>query len=65
MKAITKPKTFKNTLFFFIDEKKFYKNFINVGRLEYLLENIPVSIVLNDKTALMGAAYYAAMGIIK
>lgn len=49
----------------FIDEKEFYKNFINVGRLEYLLENIPVSIVLNDKTALMGAAYYAAMGIIK
>lgn len=49
----------------FIDEKEFYKNFINVGRMEHLLKTIPVSIVLNDKTALMGAAYYAAMGIVK
>ena len=49
----------------FIDKKEFYKNFINVGRLEHLLKTIPVRIVLNDKTALMGAAYYAAMGIIK
>ena len=49
----------------FIDKKEFYKNFINVGRLENLLKTIPVRIVLNDKTALMGAAYYAAMGIMK
>ena len=46
-----------------IDKKEFYKNFINVGRMEHLLKTIPVKIVLNDKTALMGAAYYAAMGI--
>ena len=46
-----------------IDEKEFYKNFINVGRMEHLLKTIPVKIVLNDKTALMGAAYFAAMGI--
>ena len=45
-----------------IDKKEFYKNFINVGRLEHLLKTIPVKIVLNDHTALMGAAYYAAMG---
>ncbi len=49
----------------FIDKKEFYKNFINVGRLEHLLKTIPVRIVLNDKTALMGAAYYAAMAIMK
>lgn len=47
----------------FIDKKEFYKNFINVGRMEHLVKTIPVKIVLNDKTALMGAAYYAAMGI--
>jgi len=46
-----------------IDKKEFYKNFIKVGRMEHLLKTIPVKIVLNDKTALMGAAYYAAMGI--
>lgn len=46
-----------------IDKKEFYANFINVGRMKNLLKTIPVKIVLNDKTALMGAAYYAAMGI--
>ncbi|SFI15005.1 glucokinase [Halpernia frigidisoli] len=46
-----------------IDKKEFYENFINVGRMKNLLKNIPVKIVLNDKTALMGAAYYAAMGL--
>ncbi|QDP86553.1 glucokinase [Chryseobacterium sp. SNU WT5] len=46
-----------------IDKNEFYKNFTNVGRMKHLLKTIPVKIVLNDKTALMGAAYYAAMGI--
>jgi len=46
-----------------IAKKEFYKNFINFGRMEHLLKNIPVKVVLNDKTALIGAAYYAAMGI--
>ena len=46
-----------------IDKKEFYDNFINVGRMKHLLKTIPVKIVLNDKTALIGAAYYAAMGI--
>lgn len=48
-----------------IDKKEFYKNFINVGRMEHLLKTIPIKVVLNDKTSLMGAAYYAAMGILK
>nr|WP_314498937.1 glucokinase [uncultured Chryseobacterium sp.] len=47
-----------------IDKKEFYKNFIAVGRMEHLLKTIPIKVVLNDKTALMGAAYYAAMGIV-
>ena len=48
-----------------IDKKVFYENFINVGRMKHLLKTIPVKIVLNDKTALMGAAYYAAMSVIE
>lgn len=46
-----------------IDRKDFIKNFTSVGRMEPLLKTIPVKIVLNDKTALMGAAYYASMEI--
>jgi len=46
-----------------IDKQEFYTNFINAGRMEHLLRDIPIKVVLNDKTALMGAAYYAAMGI--
>lgn len=46
-----------------IDKEEFYRYFISAGRMEDLLKSIPVKIVLNDKTALMGAAYYAAMGI--
>lgn len=46
-----------------IDAEEFYENFINVGRMKHLLKEIPVKIILNDKTALMGAANYAAMGI--
>lgn len=45
------------------DKKEFYNTFIEVGRMETLLKSIPVKIVLNDKTPMMGAAYYAAMGI--
>jgi len=46
-----------------IDKEEFYRHFIDFGRMENLLKSIPVKIVLNDKTPLMGAAYYAAMEI--
>lgn len=46
-----------------INKDQFYENFISFGRMEHLLKNIPVKIVLNSQTALIGAAYYAAMGI--
>lgn len=48
-----------------INKEKFYKNFISFGRMEHLLKTFPVKIVLKDQTALIGAAYYAAMGIIE
>ncbi|HRP57821.1 glucokinase [Agriterribacter sp.] len=38
----------------------FYTSFRQKGRLNFLLEKVPVKIILNNKTALLGAAYYAA-----
>jgi glucokinase len=43
----------------FIQEGDFMKAFTEKGRLSPLLSNIPVKIVLNEKTALLGAARYA------
>ena len=39
---------------------EWYKHFLDMGRMKDLLEQIPVYVVLNDKTALLGAAYYGA-----
>jgi glucokinase len=36
------------------------KNFDNNGRMHDLSDRIPVHVVLNDKMALQGAAYYGA-----
>lgn len=38
----------------------FYASFCQSGRLNYLLEKVPVRIILNTKTALLGAAFYGA-----
>lgn len=43
----------------FFQKGKFMKAFIDKGRFSSLLKNIPVKIVLNEKTALIGAARYA------
>ena len=37
---------------------EFFSSFCQSGRLNYLLEQVPVKIILNNKTALLGAAYY-------
>ncbi|WP_339840843.1 glucokinase [uncultured Maribacter sp.] len=39
----------------------FTDNFMQSGRLNSLLQMVPVNVILNDNTALLGAAYYAAM----
>lgn len=39
---------------------EWYKHFTDMGRMKALLEQMPVYVVLNDKTALLGAAYYGA-----
>ena len=41
----------------------FKRGFVQSGRLDVLLEVIPVKVILNDKTALLGAAYYGAMAL--
>jgi glucokinase len=43
----------------FIKEGTFFKSFCLKGRFDSLLSKIPVKVVLNDKTALLGAAVYA------
>jgi len=43
----------------------FYSNFVRSGRLNSLLQMVPVKVILNEKTALLGAAYYGAMAIDK
>ena len=44
-----------------LKEDIFMKAFTNKGRFKDFLEKIPVKIVLNDKAALIGAAYCATM----
>ncbi|HRO47379.1 glucokinase [Agriterribacter sp.] len=43
-----------------LENDGFYTSFRQSGRLNFLLEKVPVKIILNTKTALLGAAYYAA-----
>ena len=38
----------------------FKKSFTDKGRMRSLMESIPVSVILNDKTALFGAALFAS-----
>lgn len=40
----------------------FLKSFYDSRRLKPLLQQVPVNIILNDKAALLGAAWYAAYG---
>jgi glucokinase len=40
----------------------FYEYFFAVGRLEPLVASVPVSLILNQKTAMLGAAYYGTFG---
>ena len=44
-----------------LTDGNFMKAFISKGRMEHLMQEMPVSVILNDKTALLGAARYAAL----
>lgn len=39
-------------------QNKFYDAYCQSGRLNFLLEKVPLQIILNDKTAMLGAAWY-------
>ncbi len=41
----------------------FHSNFVQSGRMNPLLEMVPIKVILNEKTALYGAAYYATMNL--
>lgn len=43
-----------------LDNQMFVKHFTDFGRLSYLLETIPVKIILNARAALLGAAVYGS-----
>ncbi|MGH8801351.1 MAG: glucokinase, partial [Casimicrobiaceae bacterium] len=42
-----------------LKERPFLQAFSAKGRMRSLIEQIPVKVILNDKTALLGAASYA------
>jgi glucokinase len=44
-----------------LKDGNFMKAFIGQGRMKHLLEAMPVRVIMNDKTALIGAARFAAM----
>ncbi len=41
-----------------INREVFYENFVQCGRMNSLLQLIPVKVILNEKTPLLGAMYY-------
>lgn len=49
-------------IFNFLDNSKFHSHFIQNQKMENLLKNVPIKVILNSKTALYGAAYFSAFG---
>lgn len=49
-------------IFNLLNKDKFQQNFIVSDKMEHLLKEIPIYLILNSKTALLGAAYYGAFG---
>jgi len=47
-----------------INRGVFNENFVAAGRMNPLLQQMPVKVILNDKTPLLGAAYYGAMTLM-
>jgi glucokinase len=46
-----------------LKDSTFMKAFVEKGRMKFLLEAIPVRVILNDKLGLLGAARFASLGI--
>lgn len=47
-----------------LQEPAFMASFLNKGRLRRFLESVPVRVILNDKTALLGAARKAFLAVL-
>lgn len=45
-----------------IQREVFMRDFLDCDRMQHLLENVPVRIIVNQKAPMLGAAYYAAYG---
>jgi glucokinase len=45
-----------------LQQKSFYEHYMDCDRMQHLLETVPIRIVKNDKTGLIGAAWYGAYG---
>lgn len=43
-----------------LQAKSFYEHYLDCDRMQHLLETVPIRIIKNDKTGLIGAAYYGA-----
>jgi len=43
-----------------LKKKFFFENYLNCDRMQNLVKDVPIKIIANDKTALLGAAYYGA-----
>jgi len=46
-----------------LQQNVFYDNFLNCDRMQHLIRKTPVKIILNNKTALLGAAYFGAFSV--
>ena len=47
----------------FLQTGEWYNHFIDAGRMRPLLQEVPVYVILNSKTPLLGAAYYGAFSM--
>lgn len=43
-------------------QEAFYRHYMDCDRMQHLLEGVPIRIIRNDKTGLLGAAYFGAYG---
>jgi len=48
-----------------LDRKKFADQFLQVNRMNSLLEKISISVITNENSPMNGAAYYAALRLIE
>ena len=45
-----------------LQQNIFYHNYLDCDRMQHLLNKVPLKIILNSKTALLGAAWFGAYG---